>query len=205
VPTHAEEMIGVFGWLDTHLPLMIPVLWVALVLAVWVTAVVVGNGRQRVALTLALAVTIVIPIVVEASKAAQNDFFWQGRYSLPLAAGIPVLSVFVLHDRVPRLLTWATLDKCLIGLAAAAHATAFVVVLNRYAVGIPALSTDYLEAPWSPPVDQNLVVCVYLAAITALAVIAVMPIRRIRGRVGASRRLADTGEPPRGESQIART
>ena len=195
MPTHAEEMVGVFGWLDTHLPLMIPVLWVALVLAMWVAAAVVGTTRQRVALALSLAATLVIPIAVEASRAAQNDFFWQGRYSLPLAAGVPVLTVFVLDDRAPRLLTRARLDTSLILLAAAAHATAFVVVLNRYTAGIPGVSTDFVNAAWTPPVDPTLLVSTYVAAIAALAATAVISSRRSPRTDHRCNALAGDAEP----------
>jgi hypothetical protein len=89
-----------------------------------------------------------------------------------VAIGIPVLAVFVLNERTPGDLLRANADKVLILAAAAAHGAAFVIVLNRYAAGVPAVSMDFRDAPWTP-YDADLVVLVYVAAIATLAIWAV--------------------------------
>jgi hypothetical protein len=87
---HLTEAIGVLGWLDTPLPRWATVGWVVLVGVLVVVAV---RARARQALGLAAAafgLAVVTMWVFELQEGSDYARYWQGRYSLPLLAGIPI-------------------------------------------------------------------------------------------------------------------
>lgn len=134
---HLTEAIGVLGWLDTPLPRWATLGWVVLV------AVLVGAGvRARAWNALALAAGVLVLAVVtswmfELQEGSGYGRYWQGRYSLPLLAGIPI----VLGSRVhlPRRAALALSAAALFLLNVAAWAAA-----RRWAVGI-----DGTMRPWN--------------------------------------------------------
>jgi hypothetical protein len=175
LPTTTEEMVGVFGWLDTHLPLFIPVAWVAISVLVWVVALVAGSGRQRAGLVAIMVATVALPVALESARARTMGFYWQGRYSLPIAVGVPLLAVGVLAGRG---LCRAHVDRMLVLGAAAVHVVAFVIVLNRYGAGHPSLSWDFRDGTWLPPAfSPEVIVATYAGAVLALAAWALSTVR----------------------------
>jgi len=62
------ELVGKFGYLDVKLPLLIPLSWFALVLALSATAAAVSRQRWRLLLAVVLIVGLVGPIVLYAAR-----------------------------------------------------------------------------------------------------------------------------------------
>ncbi len=90
-----KEMIGVFGWLDTPAPAVTWLPWTAAVVFFFFAAVVWASRRYVAVLFALLAAVVIVPIVIE--SAAYGDaggLSWQGRYTLPIAVGIPILAAF---------------------------------------------------------------------------------------------------------------
>jgi hypothetical protein len=176
LPTTTEEMVGVFGWLDTHLPVFIPVAWGAISILVWAVALIAGSGRQRAGLVAVMVATVALPVALESARARSMGFYWQGRYSLPIAVGVPLLAVGVLAGRG---LCRAHVDRLLVLGAAAGLVLAFVFVLNRYGAGHPSLSWDFRDGKWLPPAfSPEVIVATYAGAVLALAAWAVATVAR---------------------------
>jgi DMSO reductase anchor subunit len=161
-------MIGRFGWLDTPAPALTWVPW-TIALGALVFAAVLWSTRRGVAVLLGLlAATIVVPVAIEAPTYADAaNLTWQGRYTLPLAVGVPILAGALLWatERGRRLVTsrllWAT------GIVlAGAQILAFGQNLRRYTVGARGPISFSSSAPWSPPLPR-------LALIVAFAVVVV--------------------------------
>ena len=133
-----EEAIGVLGWLDVVLPFVAIVLAVGAV-AVLATPSVVDHQRLVAIAVVILGVAVFTSWVFELYQGNTSARYWQGRYSLPLLVGLPV----VLTSAPVR---GPAIDR--IGLAAA---TAMLLTLNiaiwaaarRWGVGI-----DGTLAPW---------------------------------------------------------
>lgn len=145
-----EQMIGVFGWLDTKSPVLTYAMWLGIVgvlvgLAVWRA----GAWRGGTLLGL-LAAVVVVPIGLTYLEARRLGINGQGRYWLPLAVGIPLVAVALLEraPMSPRHRFWAALALS-IGLWAASSA-AFLEALRRYAVGVTG-PLDFLAGRWRPP------------------------------------------------------
>jgi Predicted membrane protein (DUF2142) len=95
-------MVGYFGWVDTPAPGLTLVLWTA-ALGVLV-ALAISFARRRVALVIAglLGMIILVPELLEYIEARTFGFGWQGRYTLPLAVGLPILCGFALAQEPVR-------------------------------------------------------------------------------------------------------
>src|SRR5581483_2729081 len=113
-------------------------------------------GRRRGAFGVALLAvgTVVIPIGIEAREASTFGLVWQGRYLLPIAAGLPVLAAAVLGDAWPEGLGAAMRRRAIAmlgGFVALAGAVAFVWVARRYTVGWNGPLLYFLHGRWAPP------------------------------------------------------
>jgi hypothetical protein len=161
-----REMIGNFGWLDTMSPAVTWALWTAVLVFLFFAALFWVTRRQmRVLLALLLA-TIVVPVVIESMEYREAPYSWQGRYTLPIALGIPILSAVALAstERGRRLMTGRLL--LMIGiLLGVAHFFAFAQNLRRYTVGYNGEIQFWRHAHWSPPLSPLLLVILYAIAV----------------------------------------
>ena len=154
-----RQMFGVFGWLDTGPPAAMTQLWLLGVIVLLVLALVLGTWRQRFVVVMITAAAIVFPLVAEAASAPRIGFVWQGRYSLPLAIGVPVVAAWVIAARPGHSasLLW-TRRSVLVAVAvgmAMAQFFAHAVALTRYVVGEPAAILAYLHGTgWAPPLGR---------------------------------------------------
>jgi len=157
-----KQMVGIFGWLDTSAPLYTYVVWGIAVGLVLLVALAVSRLRQSAALVLLIALVIVVPVMFGYGEARNVGIdFWESRYILPLAVGIPLVAT-VLVDRsgvVGRLHARLTvLVCCAIG---SANFLAFAEALRRNTVGVSG-PIDYLNGSWSPPFGSPAVTLFYL-------------------------------------------
>lgn len=162
----ANEM-GQFGWVDTNLPT-----WLLMTIAVTIGVVIVlalalGSRRERLVLIGLAVAVVVIPVAIHASQAKYLGIVWQGRYFLPAAVGLPILSGIVLarvfghggHRFAYRAVvllgsTWLAYQM-----------TAFVLNLHRYQNGSGHGWRVGPPDQWHPPVPAPVL---YLAALTGL-------------------------------------
>jgi hypothetical protein len=147
-----REQIGIFGPLDTVMPVAAYFLWGLMIAALLALGFYAGTTRQRLVLVGAVAVGAVLTSFFDAVQALIG-FDAQGRHLLPLAVAVPLLAALMAAEteKMPGLLKRRTAPLFFAGLAAPVHAIAWLTVARRYAVG-PAGPLDFLEqSRWTPP------------------------------------------------------
>lgn len=148
-----RESVGVFGWLDTNPPYVVWLMWALGLGGIAVIALVLARRPILFAMLTTMLLTWGLPIFFEARSARSAAFFWQGRYTLPLAVGIPILAGVGTAQRKHwpaldyRPLIWCTG----IGLGAAQW-LAFGQAIRRYAVGADGTLNLLRNTPWAPPI-----------------------------------------------------
>lgn len=173
---YLQDMVGIFGWLDTSSPLATYVCWYALVALVGLLAAVVARRRQAYVLGLLAAAIVVVPVVACAVEAHRFGYVWQGRDTLPLAVGLPVVSGALL-GRSAFARFGGRLTAIIGAVVVLAQVGAFAEALRRYAVGTSGADVGFLWQPaWHPPVGlavllgAEVVVLVASAALVQSAV-----------------------------------
>jgi hypothetical protein len=158
-----HEMIGVFGWLDTPSPALTWVPWIAAVGFVLVLAVMWTRRRDVVILLALLTAVIFVPVLLESARYDDTGgYFWQGRYTLPLAVGLPVLATIALaSSERGRQLANKRFLFAIGSVVCVAHVLAFAQNLRRYAVGYDGEIQFWKNAEWSPPVSPLLLTIAY--------------------------------------------
>lgn len=152
-----RQLFGVFGWLDTTTPVWITLGWLIGAGVLVAVALVVGTWRQRIVMVVLTAAAAGLPVLIEASSAPRIGFVWQGRYSLPLVMGVPLLGAWVTASRLSGDLTWHRWTRRLLLWATVAGVVAGQFVaqaagLSRYVVGQPSSFLAYLSGSgWTPP------------------------------------------------------
>lgn len=181
------QMIGSFGWLDTPAPAFTYLVWLFgvgfLLLLAWGVAV----RRQVVALVAVLAVVVLVPFAMEASQVRHLGFAWQGRYTLPLAVGLPVLAAVVLLQApvaVGSALNRAA--RAVFLLAGSGHLAAYAWATRRYTVGTKGRLNYLQDQQWSPPLPALLLLVAYGLGLAAIVVL------MQRSRIAGGRLAVDT-------------
>jgi hypothetical protein len=163
-------MIDPIGWLDISLPTIVGWVWLGVVAALLVAALVVGSWRRRLALLILTAGVLLGPTLAEVPSASDYGLIWQGRYTLPLAMGLPILAGWTLHERgIDRLVVVRVLGVALVAAVAGANLLAVAVALTRHATGSARpLDVEWGPQPWSADVRGWLVVTVAGVGLAAL-------------------------------------
>ena len=171
-PGYVRQMVGVFGWKTTVPPALLVVIWAAALTALVVAGLWAATTRIRVTLVGIGAITILAPIALEAVRAKDHGFAWQGRYGLPVAAGIPIVAALALatgREVAPRIRRTLTLG--IVVATAGAQVLAHAAAMRRYVVGRGG-SWWYLSGDgWHPPLPAALLLVVTAAGAAALAVL----------------------------------
>ena len=183
-----NQMIGIFGWVDTRSPFLTYFVWFSAIGLVVALAFAVARIRQSSGLALLVLGSILIPVAIAYSQAHRLGIVWQGRDILPLAVGIPLVAT-ALIEQCGALRRWRVrLAVVLCAGMGVAMAAAFLEALRRYAVGVDG-PIDFLNGSWRPPLGLLTVAvvgCVVTAVYMALVVYG----------VGRSPELAGTGALP---------
>lgn len=164
--------IGRFGWLDTPLPMLAYIVYIALIGLPVLLALSVGRTRDRLAMLGVIAVAVLVPTVLHAWQARSVGYIWTARYSMPLYVGVPIVAGYLLRDAL-RSVRWleVRLLRTLVPLLAAGQAIAFVYNLRRYAVGENGSWRHLLSGGWTPPVPTVLLLGLQVAVLVASAVL----------------------------------
>lgn len=195
---YVEQMIGVFGWLDTPAPGTAILLVAGLLGLLSVLALAVARRREWLTIgTLALLV-VAMPLALQVPNATTVGLPWQGRYLLAVAVGVPVLAGVVLDARL-RLPAWSARRATVIGLVlvGAIQAVCFWWNIRRYVAGLDAPWFEPVSNPWAPPVPASALIgaaIVVVAAFTALTIwLARDDVEEVDGQLG-------TGSVPQREA-----
>ena len=164
-----REMIGVFGWLDTPSPALTYLLWTVALGFLLVGAVIWARRRHLVLLLGLTVATIIIPVLLETPAYRDvGDVFWQGRYTLPLAVGIPILAgMSIASTERGRQLVGSRILWAIGAIVAVGSTLAFAQNLRRYTVGYNGDVWFWLSPQWSPPIAPLLLTVGYVIAVIA--------------------------------------
>ncbi|MCW2716029.1 MAG: putative rane protein [Frankiales bacterium] len=162
-----RQMIGNFGWNDLPAPQLTHYVWLLVLGALLVGAAVVARGRLALALGLLVTMVLVLPVVASTLLAPAIGFGYQGRYTLPVAVGVPLLSALALGTPLSELAVTRRALLVVVSLCATAHAGAFVYALHRYTVGQSGPLRFWTQPEWEPAVPSAWLVLAVLAVAAA--------------------------------------
>lgn len=195
-PDYITGMLGHFGWLDTALPQWV-YLWLALAVGVTIVLAVLVAARRRDALAVAGvgALGLGLPVLLQAWQADSVGIIWQGRYSLPLMVGLPVVAGFVLRRGAPLVpqLRPRPVFLTTAAMLLVAQVVAFGINLHRYVRGTAGSWFEETPVDWSPPAAPVLLTLVAGLACATL-VLVVDATSRLDERRAASDRSERTEE-----------
>jgi len=145
-----EQLVGVFGWLDTFPPLMTFLIWWVVLSVLAVATVRRVRSRWRAVFLVTLGITWLLPVLIEAHEAYNYGWPWQGRYTLPFAVGVPLVATAGLSEvvslRRQRRLLLPVTAVLVIG-----QLGALLYNQLRYQHGLHQ-GFDVLTGRWLPPV-----------------------------------------------------
>jgi hypothetical protein len=147
------ELIGKFGYLEVKLPLIIPIAWFGLVVALLAAAGVVADPRERVLLTVIVAVGLAGPVVFYALLIRPTGGGLQGRHVLPILVALPLLAGETLnrHRHRAKAVWLRPLALAIPTWVAVMQVVAWYVNAKRYAVGGSGPEWFLSRAAWAPP------------------------------------------------------
>lgn len=146
-----EQLVGQLGWLDTPLPFAVLLGWYTIVGALVGLALVHGDRRQLVGLGSLIAACFVVPVVLEAQAVNAVGFLWQGRYTLPMAVGVPVLAARAVGPALLGTRRAGALTVAVIAVTTGGSILALYTSLRRYAVGLSGPLAIWDDPSWNPP------------------------------------------------------
>jgi hypothetical protein len=154
IPKRTGQLIGPIGWLDVPLPSFLVRIWLGVSVFLLFLGLVFGSWRRRLALVLLTAGVLLGPTLAEVPSASDYGLIWQGRYTLPIAMGIPILAAWTLHERViDRSRVIRGLGVATVVAVVAANFLAVCVALTRHATGQAwPLNVEFGPQPWSADV-----------------------------------------------------
>jgi hypothetical protein len=162
------ELIGTFGWNDTRSPMLVYAIWTLLLLTAAGVVAVRGNTALRVGFTCVVILLVAVPAMTDFVGLGPVPFMWQGRYGLPVAMGIPILTLVALARGGPGLIDTPPVLRVLATTIAVGHVAAFYWTLARYVHGRPG-GWNVLEGSWSPPGGSALALTLLCAGAGTLA------------------------------------
>ncbi len=197
-PAYVQQMIGVFGWLDTPSSNLTLMVWLGVVFALIGGALMLTRLRHNVSLLVTIAASLALPVLLQAPLTGGTSLIWQGRYTLPVAAGIPLLAM-VSIDRGAGALSGLARRLSLIvaALVAVMNTHALWWSLHRYTIGLTNPGLNILRGRWQPPGGSVLWLAL-MAGAEALAVVVVLtaPTRSPLAPGPTHRAAAATGDAP---------
>lgn len=171
-----RQVIGSFGAPNFVVPTPVLVVWFVAGFGLIFLGLMLARRRDALVLLAVFAVFgFVLPFAIAYSHVRSDGIIWQGRYSLPLIAGLPILGGVLLSERYPRGVAASRRRVgvfVLLGLVFG-WVTGFYWVLRRYTVGLSYNTTNaFRHDPgyWSPVIPAIAVFVILLLATLAFAV-----------------------------------
>lgn len=165
------QLVGRFGWLDTPLPTGVWIVWLLVAGSLLMGALTTARRRSAGVLAGMVVTLVAVPAVLQAIVLGTEGMIWQGRYSLPLAVGVPVVAGAV--AAVDRPFPPATARRWLagvLGLVCIGQIVAFTGTLRRYVTGIDGPYPGIGGGPWQPPLGGWVLTTIFAVAAGAFAV-----------------------------------
>jgi hypothetical protein len=171
---YLQQLIGVFGWLDTPSPLLAVILWSSAMGFVILLALLASRSRQSKVLLGLIVGSVIVTVGILVLRAGSDNITWQARDGFPLYVGIPLVagailprtSLLALGSLTARRV--AVLFALVVGLS---QLTDFLWALRRNTVGLESTLDLFRAVPngWSPPLGSVTIVLVGTIAVSSYA------------------------------------
>ncbi|HET6953313.1 MAG TPA: DUF2142 domain-containing protein [Acidimicrobiales bacterium] len=148
-----DSAIGVFGWLDSPMPVWAYWSWLAVATTVCGMALLLGGRRDRLVLAAGLAATVLVTFGSYAAVFFPVGAGSQGRHLLPLLVFCPTYAAVVVVDRLRAAGLVVPLRRLFVAVAVVAGGLQLAGLYynaRRYAVGVDGSLLFFGEAEWSP-------------------------------------------------------
>jgi hypothetical protein len=192
------EQIGMFGWLDTPLPSLAILCWVAVAgvaVAVWIV------GRSTLVPRWSMGVILGLGYLAALLDEYLGHWGWQGRYLLPVTAALVVFAVPGLVNGFERLAPLTRVVPAMMVVLMAVNSLAVVWFLFRNSYGVKGYPARLPSVPlpvgtpkWVPPFGLGLVLALVAVAF-ACGVVAVWKLRPLA--VNEELESSDSGQQER--------
>jgi Predicted membrane protein (DUF2142) len=168
-----RQMIGTFGWLDAPASTLTYYLWFFAVGMLVLMGLGVGRPRVQATIGVLMVAVVVLPVFLEYQVVRYLGPVWQGRYTMPLAVGVPLLCAYALTGRVTTGRSSARAESveprlagAVVWLLAVGHIAAFLWALRRYTVGGGLThKLDLFAGRWQPPLSATGLSLVFAIAV----------------------------------------
>jgi hypothetical protein len=172
LPEMYRQHIGVFGWLDTQLPIGGYLLWSYGLAVLLVSATVLGTTRQRVVLAVLALASAALTVVISAGLIRPTGFGMQARYVMPLTVVVPLFAGEVVHAQWTRVRSWVVRAPLWLAVAAVGGVQLLGWYTNarRQAVGTAGPKLFVGVAEWEPPLGWLPWMLLALAASATLCI-----------------------------------
>lgn len=163
-------MFGWFGWVEFSAPPAAFFVCVGSLGLVICYGAMMGSRREFRWTISVLLLTILSPIILEGVKAASSGFGYQGRYTLALAVGIPILGFWRNGSSIS---TEAENRLIVVVLISAIVPTLMCIdfALKRYSVGETGPRFWFLHPHWLPPGGLPLIVTLLVATLASFVML----------------------------------
>jgi len=162
------ETVGFLGWLDLPVPDIAVAAWLVALGGMLVLGILSGARRMLVAALLVASTALLVIVTFEILESGTRFLFWQGRYSMPLLVGVPILLGVAVAEPVVRF-GRRRVALLLSALFVAAHGIAFFQYLRRNTVGVYG-DPRFLWGPeWVPPLPPWLLFGLSMVVTLAVA------------------------------------
>jgi hypothetical protein len=175
---HLRQLVGELGWLSAPVPTIA-------VMAFWATiGVLVGvallEHRQAATTYLAaLGAAVVTAWMLELGQGADYGQYWQGRYTMPFAVGLPLLLVWRPEGWSPaRMRSLTTPIAWVAWVVWAILNIAFVAAQHRWGVGVNGSWSPSDWDNWGAPVQPVVLVVVH-AVVSGFLLLATNAVDRV--------------------------
>nr|MDP9464368.1 DUF2142 domain-containing protein [Actinomycetota bacterium] len=175
----------VLGWLDTSLPSFVYAAWLTAAAVVIVIHFRSAKRRGFVAFAALVSVWLALPLVVNGFTNSRAGLAYQGRYSLPIFAGLVFLPMWNNRStlRWPRV-SQRWLVGAVLALVVVAEVGALWQTMRRFTVGDNGKIILTGDLPWEPSVAPMLLVLINAVAMIAVSWSAWRPWGEIEAAAG---------------------
>lgn len=160
---HLREAIGVLGWLDTPLPETMTMLWILALGVLVAGAFIVDERKLLFGAVGTLGAAIASSWVLGMIQGDPTGTNWQGRYYLPLLAGVPLL----LGQATP-VATVRRLGKPVLVMALVVLNVALAAAMRRWGVGIAGSLSPFAWNTYNTPLPPALLLAGHVVASVGL-------------------------------------
>jgi hypothetical protein len=162
---HLRQLVGILGWLDTPVPLVAVFLFWAVVGALAALALL-EFRRSALVFVACLVGAIVVAWLLELGQGLDYGNYWQGRYTMPFAIGLPLLLAWRANsndwmiDRLAPIIAWSS--WLILNVA-------FLAAQQRWGVGVNGSWYPWDWDTWGPPIAPLLLVVGHAVGTAMLA------------------------------------